>query len=83
MLVGPIGAVVTVVNWGGLTNGILASLHINRTAAGFDGLDVDKVVDAWSGQSLNVSSAPSATIITIPIIVRDANFIAVYAKNDL
>lgn len=74
------GAVVTVVNWGGVSLSTTLSLTLNLEAAGFDsgGSKLGKVLDASSGNSSITPTLKDGTV-TVPIAAVHANFI-VFAR---
>ena len=69
------GAVVTVVNWGGVPVSTALSLTLNLVDAGFGtGAKVGQVLDASSGQHVAPTKVSSASI-TVPITAVYANMI--------
>ena len=71
-----VGAVVTVLNWGGVSLSATLSLTLNLTAAGFDaaGTQLGAVLDAASGKPIN-PTAPKDGAVTVSVTARHANFI--------
>lgn len=75
------GAVVTVVNWGGVSLSAALSLTLDLAAAGFDpaGANLAEVTDASSGLHIK-PSAPKDGTVTVQITATHANFI-VFARK--
>jgi hypothetical protein len=82
LLAGPAGAVVTVLNWGGVPLDSALTLSLTLPSAG----DVfgtppaiGRVLDAWSGKALDAkiatASGNATTTASVQILARHANFI--------
>jgi hypothetical protein len=78
LLASSVGAVVTVVNWGGVEVGAEVTLRVNLSAAGLTIGTVGKVFDAWSRQDLTPVFPSGAAYMTVCIRAYHANFIAIY-----
>ena len=76
-----VGAVVTVVNWGGVSLSATLSLTLNLTAAGFDsaGTKLGKVLDASSGKQISPVTLKAGAA-TVSVTAEYANFI-VFARG--
>ena len=80
LLMSDVGAVVTVVNWGGVAKDATISLSVNLPAAGFaSALELGKVVDAASGGTLQPTVKEGA--VTVETEAALANFVVFHRKK--
>ena len=83
LLASGVGAVVTMINWGGNVNiNGNVTLSVDLGAAGFDhtGQNLVKVIDATTGESLTPVVTPGSGVVTVVTKAYYANFIVLHRK---
>ena len=80
LLDGAAGAVVTVINWGGVTLHTMLKLSLTLPEA-MRASELGVVLDAWSGQALRVTVSNGSRMATVQIQARLANFIVFPRKH--
>ena len=74
LLTGVAGAVVTVINWGGVTADTMLKLSLTLPPS-MGAPELGVALDAWSGKALSVAVTNESRVASVQIQARLANFI--------